>query len=276
MVLCLCSFSPVFAQTLIDFADPTDLAQRQPILIAHRGGVITPNSPECSLSAIRLAGEQDYDMVELDLRASLDGIPIVFHDRTLKEACGRPESVADLNSKQLTAIRYLKGGDRIITFEEALIACHRQGLGIMLDIKTGREDRSFLQQIDRLIQAHGFQNATITFTGTNQARENLKSARFTLTQAELKQIRLGTELNLPRRFWFGLPSQLPLKDIPRLKKAGVVILPAINTFRYPSADHYALAKRDVTKLLNLGVHGFQIDSIYHDLFTQKTAASPSR
>ncbi len=276
LILWLTCVTPLLAQLRVDFSEHNShnlLARLYPILIAHRGGVITEQSPECSRNAIRLAGQSGYDMVELDIRRSRDGIPIVFHDRSLKKACGRPETIAELTAAQIRDIRYLQGGERIILFEEALAECKRQQLGLMLDIKTGKEDIPFLKRIDHLIQIYGFENATITFTGTPQARANLKHARFTLTSDELTRLRRGERLLLPHRFWFGLPKHLPPEDVQVLKRAAVVILPAINTFRYPRENHQTLAERDVKRLLKQGVHGFQIDSVYGTFFRYITRNS---
>ncbi|NQV36234.1 MAG: hypothetical protein HQ515_26315, partial [Phycisphaeraceae bacterium] len=35
---------------LIDFRDPSAVRKQHPVLIAHRGGVITAQSPECSMA----------------------------------------------------------------------------------------------------------------------------------------------------------------------------------------------------------------------------------
>ena len=84
------------AKSLIDLNDTAQVRERRPLLIAHRGGVITERSPECSLAAIELAAESGYSMVELDVQSSLDGVPIVFHDRSLLTACGRPDRTSCL------------------------------------------------------------------------------------------------------------------------------------------------------------------------------------
>ena len=89
--------SKAAAASLINLGDRADITARRPILIAHRGGVVTPHSAECSREAIRLAGAQGYDMVELDIRRSKDGIPIVFHDPSLQKACGRSASTSELH-----------------------------------------------------------------------------------------------------------------------------------------------------------------------------------
>lgn len=58
--------------TLIDFRNRQSIEAQRPFLIAHRGGVVTDKTPECSLAAIRLAGQQGYAMVELDIQQSRD------------------------------------------------------------------------------------------------------------------------------------------------------------------------------------------------------------
>ena len=84
---------------------------------------------------------------------------------------------------------------------------------------------------------------------------------------------LVLDLSRPRdlchRFWFGLPKQLQPGDVDRLKSAGALFLPAINTFRYPENEHLQLAKDDIQRLTKQGVDGFQIDSVYFECFTDQ-------
>ena len=90
--------------SLIDFRDRPSIESHKPILIAHRGGVITGRTPECSLAAIRLARQQGYAMVELDVQQSRDGVPIVFHDSDLEKACGIKDRIANMDSKQIVKV----------------------------------------------------------------------------------------------------------------------------------------------------------------------------
>ena len=247
---------------LIDFRDRDDLAARRPLVIAHRGGVVSPASAECSQTAIGLAAEQGYDMVELDVQRSRDGIPMVFHDRSLLKSCGRDGRVEAFTALELEGISYLVGSDRIIRLETALGLCRALGLGVMLDLKVGRDSLAFLTQIEQMVLKTRLENATISFSGSDLARQTLKSVRFTPTGDEMRRLREGESLDLGKRFWFGLPKQLQPGDVERLKKAGSLILPAINTFRYPSRRHDELAREDIKRLTAAGVDGFQIDSIY--------------
>ena len=247
---------------LIDFSDGRGIADHRPIIIAHRGGVVSSNSHECSMTAIRLAAEAGYDMVELDVQRSHDGVPILFHDRTLTKACGKSGRVADYKAAELESIRYLIGDDHIVRLETALKSCHGLGLGVMLDLKAGRDSPDFLEQIDRLVVKHELGNSTNSISGTETARRVLKHVRFTPTKEEMDRLRKGETLDLRQRFWFGLPKQLQPGDVDRLKSAGALILPAINTFRYPEKEHMKLAKDDIERLTKEGVDGFQIDSVY--------------
>ncbi|MCA9216456.1 MAG: hypothetical protein KDB27_25480 [Planctomycetales bacterium] len=253
---------------LIDFRDAQSIEQHRPILAAHRGGVVTEKSSECSLTAIRLAAKLGYDLVEVDVQRSRDGVPIVFHDNTLDKACGREESVSELNATDLEQIHYLKGDDKIARLETALTICRDLKIGVMLDLKAGRESRDFLESIDALIVRFKLENASISFSGSDQARMHLKHVRFTPTDDEMRRLRAGESIDLSNRFWFGLPSRLLDDDITKLHKARALIIPAINTFRYPADKHKELARRDVERLTKAGVHGFQIDSVYFDLFTK--------
>ena len=251
---------------LINFSDDTSIKVRRPIIIAHRGGVVSPRTPECSLTAIVLAADMGYDMVELDIQRSRDGIPIVFHDRNLEKACGKSGSVADFVAAELESIPYLLGNDRIVRLDTALKTCRERNLGVMLDLKAGRDSREFLEEIARLLAKHELSNATISISGSREARRLLKHVRFTPTDAEMRRIRAGESLDLRQRFWFGIPTCLQSGDVEKLKSAGALIIPAINTFRYSANGHFELARDDIKRLTKEGVDGFQIDSIYYPHF----------
>lgn len=122
---------------LVDLTDRVAIESRRPLLIPHRGGVVTDGVPECSLAAIRAASKARYDLVELDIRESSDHEPIVFHDRTLTEACDVDGSVAELTAAKLAEITYLKNGETISHLKDALSLCAQERMGVMLDIKAG-------------------------------------------------------------------------------------------------------------------------------------------
>jgi len=260
----------------VDLGDRASIERLRPILIAHRGGVVTPAAPECSLAAIRLAKKHGYAMVELDVQKSRDGVPIVFHDATLEKACGMDGRIVDMDSDQIRGITFSQSDQTIVTLEHALNECRNLSLGVMLDIKV-RGDGAFFRTIALLIKIHELESSTMTINSDPALREALSGAvMLTVTRDELERAENGEPVDLAGRYWFGLPHRIPDDTIRRLQECGAYVFPAINTFRYSEEDHYEEARKDIERLLRAGVEGFQIDSVYAPLFdVASTPASSS-
>ncbi len=261
------------SRSLIDLSDATAVRARRPLLIAHRGGVVTARSPECSLAAIRSAARHGYDLVELDIQESADGVPVVFHDRTLQKACGLDQRVGELSAEELRKTKYLHVDETICDLDEALGLCKRLALGVMLDVKTRGSD-TFFEHIASSIREHGLVGATMCINGDAVIREGLKSvALLRVLSDAVERVEDGESVALADSFWFGLPRDLPDGLINKLQRSGALVVPAINTFRYDTANHRESARRDIERLMQLGVDGFQIDSVYQDHFGRVAAAA---
>ncbi len=251
---------------LIDFRNRQSIERQKPILIAHRGGVITEKAPECSLAAIRLAKQQGYAMVELDVQQSRDGIPIVFHDSDLKEACGIDNRIANMDSKRIATIKFPQTDQAIVTLDRALEECLTLSLGVMLDVKV-RDDEPFFQTVANLIKKYKCEPSTITINADPALRKCFKGiVMLTVTGDEFNRVQKGETVDLSGKYWFGLPHRIPDDTVKRLHQNGAYVVPAINTFRYPQDNHYELARKDINRLIQAGVEGFQIDSVYKPLF----------
>jgi len=208
-------------------------------------------------------------MVELDIQKSKDNIPIVFHDNDMKKACGINKSIKDLNADEIVRITYVNTDQKICTLDQALSICRSLKLGVMLDVKiTG--DEKFFQKIVGLVKKYGYENSSVTINGDPDLRKHLKEiALLTVTQDEFKKVQQGFSCDLRNKFWFGLPHILPSEMVKLLQQNGAYVIPAINTFRYPDEGHYELARKDIQRLNEAGVDGFQIDSVYQPLFLEK-------
>jgi glycerophosphoryl diester phosphodiesterase len=79
------------------------VAGRSPLRLAHRGDF--RRAPENSLAAFAAAlANPRCDGLELDVRASADGVPVINHDATLARVHGRPERVDELAAAMLGAL----------------------------------------------------------------------------------------------------------------------------------------------------------------------------
>lgn len=77
-------------------------------------------APENSRAAVAAAGH--FDMVEVDVRLSTDGVPFLMHDPTLARTAGRPDAVADLGAAELAGIRLLDSDETVPSLADALAA----------------------------------------------------------------------------------------------------------------------------------------------------------
>jgi len=260
--------APVFSsdKELIDVRDAAKVRARRPLLIAHRGGVVTGRIPEGSLAAIREAARHGYDMVELDVRATKDGVPVIFHDANLRPATGHDGLIGELTEAETRNVRFKKNDEPIANLEQALILCRQLHLGVMLDLKDPPRAEA-LQKIAAWVRKHGLEKSTVTISGHPLARAELGGVALVPVNAdELKGLAAGEPISLEGRIWFGIPAWIPFETIPKLQRAGALVFPAINLFRYENDPARAQARREVQALTELRVEGFQIDSAFQDFF----------
>jgi glycerophosphoryl diester phosphodiesterase len=101
--------------------------------IGHRGA--SAYAPENTLAAMRKAAELGADMVELDVQASADGVPVILHDAELSRTTSGHGSVYDHRLEDLKRLD-AGAGESIPTLEEAIACCRDFGLGLYLEIKV--------------------------------------------------------------------------------------------------------------------------------------------
>lgn len=71
-------------------------------VIAHRGA--SAHAPEHTLEAYDLALDMGADVLELDIRATADGTPVVLHDPTLARTAGDPRPVVRVGDGELARL----------------------------------------------------------------------------------------------------------------------------------------------------------------------------
>ncbi len=73
--------------------------RKKPLVIGHRGN--SSNAPANTIESIRQAIELGVDMIELDVRLSKDGIPVLIHNDTVDETTNGHGAVSSLSLAQL-------------------------------------------------------------------------------------------------------------------------------------------------------------------------------
>lgn len=119
---------------------PSLANDEKPVLAsAHRGEHL--HHPENSLPAIQAAIEAGVDFVELDVRTTSDGQLVLMHDPTVNRMTNGKGKVAEMTFDQIRALDLgarFPGqfpGLKVPTFDEALEAAQKGGIGIYVDTK---------------------------------------------------------------------------------------------------------------------------------------------
>lgn len=78
---------------------PRQAPEHKPWRIAHRGA--KDEAPENTQVAFERALAYPIDGIELDVQMSADGVPVLYHDRTLSRVMGRRKRLAEFTHGQL-------------------------------------------------------------------------------------------------------------------------------------------------------------------------------
>jgi glycerophosphoryl diester phosphodiesterase len=102
-----------------------------PQVIGHRGAMAY--APENTLASFREARRRGATWVEIDVKLTADGVPILMHDPSLERTMGIDRLVAETPRAELPA--------DVPTFEQAIACFLELGLGCNVEIKPceGRE-----------------------------------------------------------------------------------------------------------------------------------------
>lgn len=124
-------------------------------ITAHRGSAL--KAPENTLSAIEQAIEDGADYIEIDVRMTADGVPVLWHDTDMRRVFGLAGKISDIS---LEDARNRDAGswfdpafshERIATLEDVITAT-RGKASLYVDIKPDRDTPELTREVVRLLQ----------------------------------------------------------------------------------------------------------------------------
>jgi len=166
-----------------------------PVIFAHRGA--SAYAPENTLAAFNLAHQQGANAIELDVKLSADGIPVVIHDTTVDRTTNGSGRVADL---ELATLQKLDAGEgqQIPTLAEVFDSL---GGKILINIELTNYKSPNDQLVDKVvkvIEKHGL-SESILFSSFFS--KNLKRAAQLLPQTPRGLLALPGLLGWWARTW---------------------------------------------------------------------------
>ncbi len=124
-----------------------------PLVIAHAG--CAGHAPENTLRAIRCALSLGAEAVEVDVRFTADGVPVLMHDETVDRTTNGRGPVASLSWQEVRALD-AGGGERVPSLEEAGRALAGHAL-LVVEVKAPGGEEAVAQAIEATVGLEGAQ-----------------------------------------------------------------------------------------------------------------------
>ena len=190
----------------------TDLGNR--LVIGHRGNAA--HAPENTLESFDQAIALGADALELDVRVSRDGVPVVIHDPTLLRTAGRRDAVAALTAAELASVDtgatftrdggatfpYRDRGLTVPTLAEVLTRFPKTPL--LIEVKVPEA----AAPLERALVASGAAGRTVAASLLHDAVGPLRGRSLATGASALDVVRL-----LPSALIGRAPSQLPYEAL---------------------------------------------------------------
>ncbi|MBA3697579.1 MAG: hypothetical protein H0W78_01755 [Planctomycetes bacterium] len=140
------------------------MSRCHPLIVAHRGD--SADFPENTHVAFAAALSAGVDGIELDVRLSRDGVPLICHDADLSRFGGTMRSLRKMSAAQIRDLDVGRWkhprftGERVPTLDEVLVQCRRTTLFIELKATGGRGRTTYHRRLVRaVVDAIGKQQA---------------------------------------------------------------------------------------------------------------------
>lgn len=173
-VLFLLFISTAFSQSSLEQIQEAFLdSDSKVVLVAsHRASHL--NFPENSVPAIKDAIKIGVDIVELDVKVTKDGVPVLMHDGTINRTTTGTGKPSDYTLEELKKFKLIHKGDTtentIPTFEEALKLIKNK-IMVDIDLKTDQ-----LDPIIEVIRKQGCEDQVFFFDNDYDALQYVRNA----------------------------------------------------------------------------------------------------
>ncbi len=246
--------------TIMTTARHPFVATSHPIALAHRGG--GREALENSRTAFRHAASLGYQYFETDVRATVDGEVMVFHDSTLNRLTDRVGRISALPFSEVRKA-CIGGQDQIMTLAELFEEFPDTYLNI--DVKDDHTLVPFLDLVERMKVADRICVGSFSAMRTRSLRTRLgTTAASSLTPPEVATLMAGSRLGpLARLAYLGLPAGASCAQIPISQNRIPVTTQALIDAAHKRglAVHVWTVDDEPTmrRLLDLGVDGIVTD-----------------
>ena len=193
------------AMTLVCQEDPTYFNEMiaPTKIIAHKG--YSSKAPENTMSAFELAANDDkVDYIEMDIRETKDGVPVVIHNASLSDATAGAckKDIYDVTYDELQTLNACYGFDtgfedeKVPTLEEVLEK-YAATEHLIIEIKMSDKTPDLPAKIVALMEKYNCTDTSMIHSGTYDALTAVKEINPDIQCGYIVAVGTGGYMNLP-------------------------------------------------------------------------------
>ncbi|CAN5448072.1 glycerophosphodiester phosphodiesterase [soil metagenome] len=114
------------------------------LILGHRGASVA--EPENTLESFEAAFKSGADGLEFDVRTSLDGVPVLSHDRSFERRAGDARNIDEMTLAEIKTIDVGRGY-RVPTLAETLELCAGRGF-LDIEVKQPGIEQQVLEALE--------------------------------------------------------------------------------------------------------------------------------
>lgn len=232
--------------------------------VAHRGGIVEDLFAEYDPRSIQAAIDSGYWMLEIDVQASADSIPIVHHDDNLSRIYGTNSRISELTLMELKSLKAKKGGYAPLTLSELAAMCAGK-VEFMMDLKA--DQPWFYQEVKETLEENNMLETSYFIS--HKLKPYFEKGKYGFRMHELQDFAnrmLNDEDVIANYYLFDHGNRINAEAARWCQNHNIEVCASVNIGHYHMEYHEAGAKRDIDYLKDCGVTLFQIDSPYDDFF----------
>lgn len=243
------------------------LGHTWPNAIAHRGGAW--EAPENSEMAFRRAVDLGFTFLETDVRATADGVAVVFHDASLDRSTNASGLIREMTFTELRSAR-IHGRQQILTLSELLERFPETRFN--LDVKEPNAVDPFVEVVRSMA---AWDRIVVGSFGHDRLRRLRRVAGPRLaTSLSPKEVLGLWRMSRGKRTRFRPPSAACVQIPPHFGGQSLVEPALLNTAHDLGWQVHVWTiddRNDMSRLLDLGVDGIMTDrpSVLRDVLRER-------
>lgn len=210
------------------FVGLTVISESEPLIVsamitptkiaAHKG--YSSKAPENTMPAFELATDCDIvDYIELDVRETKDGVPVVIHDASILAATGNKMLIYDINYDELQNLNATYGhtesefqNTKISSLDEVL-SKYSDKKNFIIEIKANKRTPELPRKIVDLMDKYGITETSAIHSGNYESLKAVKEINPDITCGFIIAVSTGGYADLPYADFFSVEHTYLSKNI---------------------------------------------------------------